>query len=220
MSCISPLVTNLFGIKIPSQTTLAVQPILNKTSSAMLTQPGEEDQSTKLFNYSLAAALREEEFAQWFSGFVDAEGNFQIFLDRIYVRVLFRIVLHIDDVQVLYKIKNNLGAGTVRINKDYCVYSISKQEELANILIPILDKHTLLTTKYLDYLDFKKIVKLIKELSTSRIQGNDLKLVKEIVNQMNSSRKIYDYSLIPSVEIKPYWLLGFIELAPWRNFWF
>jgi hypothetical protein len=135
---------------------------------------------------------------------VDAEGNFQIFFDRIYVRVLFRIVLHIDDVQVLYKIKNNLGAGTVRINKDYCVYSISKQEELANILIPILDKHTLLTTKYLDYLDFKKIVKLIKELSTSRIQGNDLKLVKEIVNQMNSSRKIYDYSLIPSVEIKPY----------------
>jgi hypothetical protein len=55
----------------------------------------------------------------------------------------------------------------------------------------------MLTTKYLDYLDFKKVVKLINELSTSRIQGNDLKLVKEIVNQMNSSRNIYDYSLIP-----------------------
>lgn len=198
MNYILPLVTNLYGINIPSQTTLATQPILNETSRV---GEGEVDQTTKLFNCSLVG---KEEFAQWFSGFVDAEGNFQVFFDRNYVRVLFRIVLHIDDVQVLYKIKNNLGAGTVRINKDYCVYSISKQEELANILIPILDKHTLLTTKYLDYLDFKKIVKLIKELSTSRIQGNDLKLVKEIINQMNSSHKIYDYSLIPSVEIKPY----------------
>lgn len=116
-----------------------------------------------------------------------------------------------DDVQILYKIKNYLGVGTVRISKDYCVYSIGKQEELANTLFPILDKYTMLTTKYLDYLDFKKVVKLINELSTSRIQGNDLKLVKEIVNQMNSGRNIYDYSLIPSLQIKPYWLLGFIE---------
>jgi hypothetical protein len=32
MNYILPLVTNLYGIKIPSQTTLATQPILNETS--------------------------------------------------------------------------------------------------------------------------------------------------------------------------------------------
>lgn len=155
--------------------------------------------------------LSKEEFAQWFSGFVDGEGNFQVFFDRSYVRVLFRIVLHIDDLQILYKIKDYLEVGTVRISKDHCVYSIGKQEELLNNLFPILDKYTLLTTKYIDYLDFKTVVKLLNVSSTSRVQGNDLIKVQKIISQMNSSRNVYDYSLIPSLQIKPYWLLGFIE---------
>lgn len=203
LNYILPLVTNLYGIKQPSQITLATHPLLNETS-----RKWEEDQHTELFTYP---SIEKEEFAQWFSGFVDAEGNFQVFFDRNYARVLFRIVLHKDDVQILYKIKNYLGVGTVRISKDHCVYSIGKQKDLVNTLFPILDKYTLLTTKYLDYLDFKKVVKLINELSTSRIQGNDLILVKEIINQMNSGRNFYDYSLIPSLQIKPYWLLGFVE---------
>lgn len=38
----------------------------------------------------------KEEFKQWLVGFIDAEGNFQVFMDRNYVRVMFRINLHID----------------------------------------------------------------------------------------------------------------------------
>jgi hypothetical protein len=45
-----------------------------------------------------------------------AEGNFQVFLDRHYLRVLFRINLHIDDIDVLYRVTDFLGVGTVRIN--------------------------------------------------------------------------------------------------------
>lgn len=91
MNNILPLVTNLYGIKRPSQTTLPTQPILNETRQSRVAlrcfaAEGEVDQTTKLFNYSL---VEKEEFAQWFSGFVDAEGNFQVFFDRIYVRVLF-----------------------------------------------------------------------------------------------------------------------------------
>ena len=93
---------------------------------------------------------------------------------------------------------------TVRISKYHCVYSIGKQEDLVNKLFPILDKYTLLTTKYLDYLDFKKVVKLLNVSLTSRIQGNDLKIVVEIVNQMNSGRNVYVYSLILSLQIRPY----------------
>ena len=125
--------------------------------------------------------------AEWLSGFVDAEGNFQVFFDRHYVRVLFRIVLHIDDIQILYLIKNNLSVGTVRTSGDHCVYSIGKVTDLINNLIPILDKHTLLTTKYFDYLDFKKVVNLLNVSSTSNIQGTELIKVKEILNQMNSA---------------------------------
>ena len=67
-----------------------------------------------------------------------------MFLDRHYVRVLFRIVLHVDDIQTLYKIRDFLGVGSVRTSKNSCIYSISKIQDLANILLPLLNKHTLL----------------------------------------------------------------------------
>jgi hypothetical protein len=53
-----------------------------------------------------------------------AEGNLQVFLDRHYLRVVLRINLHIDDIAVLYRIKEFLGVGTVRISQNSCVYSI------------------------------------------------------------------------------------------------
>jgi hypothetical protein len=31
------------------------------------------------------------------------------------------------------------------------------------------------------------------------------------MNNMNSSRIVYNYSLIPNLQVNPYWLLGFIE---------
>jgi hypothetical protein len=96
-----------------------------------------------------------------------AEGNFQVFLDRHYVRVLFRIVLHIDDIQILYTIKKFLGVGSVRVSGDHCIFSIGKQKDLVNNLFPILDEYTLLTTKYFDYLDFKKVVNLLDISSTA-----------------------------------------------------
>jgi hypothetical protein len=46
---------------------------------------------TGLFGINLSQLQNEnlykEQFEEWFSGFVDAEGTFQAFLDRHYVRV-------------------------------------------------------------------------------------------------------------------------------------
>lgn len=109
---------------------------------------------------------------------MDAEGKFKVNFNRHYVRVLFRIVLHIDDIQILYSIKNYLGVGSVRVRKNHCVYSIGKQKDLVNNLFPILNKYTLLTTKYFYYLDFKKVVNLLDVSSTTRIQGYDLIIIK------------------------------------------
>ena len=131
--------------------------------------------------------------------------------------MLFRIVLHVDDIQTLYKIRNYLGVGTVRTSPAgySCIYSIGKLQDLANILLPLLDKYTLLTTKYAggDYLDFKKVVNLLlrNKSSSSQTLESDITIVKDIITQMNSGRTIYNYSLIPSLTINPFWLLGFIE---------
>ena len=68
---------------------------------------------------------------------------------------MFRINLHIDDVEILYKIKEFLGVGKLVIGKSSAVYVINNTADLINVLFPILDQYKLLTIKYLDYQDFR-----------------------------------------------------------------
>jgi len=142
-----------------------------------------------------------KEFNEWFSGFVDAEGNFQVYLDRMYLRIKFRITLHIDDTEVLHTIQRRLGIGTIRLQEISSVYEISKLEDINLVLIPILESNTLRTTKYLDYLDFKSASLLLTSLSTTRLDDKDYLWARDLMTQMNSGRKVYDMSLIPNTSI-------------------
>ena len=47
--------------------------------------------------------MTTSQFSKWLTGFIDGEGNFQVYLDRHYLRVMFRIRLHKDDINVLQK---------------------------------------------------------------------------------------------------------------------
>ena len=165
-----------------------------------------------VLNHKLPSALDRNQFSSWLAGFIDGEGNFQVFLDRHYLREVFRINLHIDDIAILYQIKEFLGVGTVRINQNSCVYSIGNAGDLLTVLLPLLDRNLLYTTKWLDYLDFKSVVIYLSTASTTRLSEERLVWVKTIMQGMNSNRTHYDYSLIPSLEVvDPFWLLGFIE---------
>jgi hypothetical protein len=79
----------------------------------------------KMFNRKVPADMNRNQFSLWLSGFIDGEGNFQVFLDRNYLRAIFRIRLHIDDIAILYKIQEFLGAGKVSIHGSNCLFSIS-----------------------------------------------------------------------------------------------
>jgi hypothetical protein len=74
---------------------------------------------------------------------------------------MFRLPLHIDDVEILYKIKKFLNVGHIEIRKDSCVFIIRKTNDLMNVIIPLIEKNKLHTSKYLDFLDFKACVTLI-----------------------------------------------------------
>ena len=51
--------------------------------------------------------MDRSQFSSWLSGFIDGvaggQGNFQVFLDRYYLKVMFRLRLHKDDINVLKK---------------------------------------------------------------------------------------------------------------------
>lgn len=100
-------------------------------------------------------------FDSWFVGFSDAESSFSIVpkqdskgnINRF--TFMFVIGLHKDDYEALKYIQNKLKIGAVRIAKDECKYIVTKKEEISK-LISLFDTHNLNTSKYLDYLDFKK----------------------------------------------------------------
>lgn len=155
--------------------------------------------------------LNKEEFSRWLTGFIDGEGNFQVFMDRVYLRVMFRIRLHIDDIGALYNIKEFLGIGRIIKDGDSCVFIISNVNDLINVLFPLIDNYKLFTTKWLDYNDFKSVAMYLSKSNTTSLLGHPSLWAKAIISGMNSSRTVYNYSNIPLIEINPYWLLGFIE---------
>ena len=154
-------------------------------------------------------------FYQWFVGFSDAESNFSIVpklnkkghvINRF--GFMFVIRLHIDDKSALTKIQACLGIGKVSVYDNECKFSISRFEDI-EFLFTIFDIYKLNTTKYLDYLDFKKAFYLYKS-------RNDLvsdKLIYNILNlknNMNTKRTKFDLPF-NHIKITPYWLLGLIE---------
>jgi len=64
---------------------------------------------------------------------------------------LFVIELHKDDVEILNKICKTLDIGSVRIYDNYARFTVSKFEEIVNIIIPIFKEFPLQTTKHLDF---------------------------------------------------------------------
>jgi hypothetical protein len=155
--------------------------------------------------------MNKEQFSKFLSGFIDGEGNFQVYLNKEYLRVMFRIRLHVDDIPVLYTIHKFLGVGRVVMEGDSCLFVISDKESLLNVLFPILETNKLYTTKWLDYMDFKSVVLFLSTLNTTRLSPSELDWVNSIISNMNSQRKTYDYNLIPNFIVDPFWLLGFIE---------
>jgi hypothetical protein len=53
-------------------------------------------QHTQNGNFNDNMVNKNDEFLHWFSGFTDAEGNFLITIDRSYVKLRFKISLHIS----------------------------------------------------------------------------------------------------------------------------
>src|SRR2546423_13213742 len=66
---------------------------------------------------------QDNEFLQCFVGFCDAEGSFIINIrNKTEVHFMFQITLHIDDVAVLYTIREKLGIGVVHIRGKTCTF--------------------------------------------------------------------------------------------------
>ena len=179
----------------------------------------------KLFNVCYLFTLSKldnslTEFYQWFVGFSDAESSFSIhsILHSDGKRIsrfcfIFWIELHKDDLGVLEFIKSKLEIGNIRLFKDKCIFTVSDKQGVYK-LISIFEKYNLNTTKYLDYLDFKKAFVLYHERDKNLkvIKAEELKnKILDLKGNMNTKRSIFSMPTNHKILITKYWLLGFIE---------
>jgi hypothetical protein len=163
------------------------------------------------------------QFIEWFVGFTDAEGCFYIQPNKTKTsfQLVFHIELHIDDIDVLYKIVEILGVGRViKIKgRNSAKLYIYKFDDIIKVLIPIFQEFPLQTTKYLDFISFLEIA-LIKNLSSSskrslKISESDIMNIKKLKENMNSGRSIINKEqeelLKNKISLNVGWLIGFIE---------
>lgn len=156
--------------------------------------------------------MTDEEFSQWFAGFVDGEGYFYIVIPKnSVVGFRFGIHLHIDDLEVLEFIKRKLNSGNIfsSTSSSTASFELNSMKDITTNFIPLFDKFPLNGVKYLDYLAFKNAidVKNNAELSKPR----KLELIRELKNSMNTKRVNFKFPSNHTVRITPYWLLGLIE---------
>ena len=163
------------------------------------------------------------QFIEWFVGFTDAEGCFYIQPNntKTSFQLVFHIELHIDDIDVLYKIVEILGVGRViKIKgRNSAKLYIYKFDDIIKVLIPIFKEFPLQTTKYLDFISFLEIA-LIKYPSSSskrslKISESDIMNIKKLKENMNSGRSIINKEqeelLKNKISLNVGWLMGFIE---------
>nr|YP_009254039.1 hypothetical protein [Hypomyces aurantius]ANC62724.1 hypothetical protein [Hypomyces aurantius] len=177
---------------------------------------------TGFCNYSSEAMQRSEyenlnkvnindEFLHWFSGFTDAEGNFLITIDRNYVKLRFKIGLHIDDLKVLQIIQSNLNIGriTEENNRNRCSFIVEDASGI-NTICSIFNHYPLHTSKKLDFKDFYEAL-LIRN-KNKNLSDTHIERILSLKNNMNSKREIFTYDTTKSqIIINPNWFIGFIE---------
>lgn len=123
---------------------------------------------------------------------------------------MFKIALHIDDSDLLIYLSNKLGLGSIRYYKDECIFNITSKKEIA-ILINILDKFNLNTSKLLDYRDWIKAY-FIYFNRNSGITAEQIKDdILNLKNNMNTKRVDFNRPDNFPIIITKSWLFGFIE---------
>lgn len=166
----------------------------------------------------------------WITGFIDAESSFMVSIGKRSTYKLgwsveprFSICLHAKDLPLLYRIQSFFGVGTIKTasTRQVAYFSVSKLNDLVNVIIPYFINNPLLTKKKADFLLFKSVVELVSQgehltskglikivsIRASLSRGLSAVLTEGFPNILPGPRPLVGLTEIPD----PNWLTGFVE---------
>lgn len=183
---------------------------------------------------------KKENFEQWFVGLTEGDGSFIIVYTNGYWRFKYKLSLFKPNIQLLYFIKKQLNAGSIvkdgQSNFNMMKYHIQSHRTLKEVIFPLFDNHTFLTSKQFQYDRFKKCFDISENSNLSKEEKDkqirELLILKcprnykaSIWNQFKLNNNHSDYHStinesffleklqnldIHRIITKP-WLYGFIE---------
>ena len=168
--------------------------------------------------------INQDSFEQWLVGFTDGDGNFHISHQGTGISTKwtlgYKLTQSAYNLRILYHIKKNLGFGSVSKSskQSWGNFRITDRKVLNQVIFPIFDKYTLLTSKQFNYLRFKKAYDILENKNLTTVIKNKKieKLLSEKLPADYVSPAISHLSETSSYEeiasaISIYWLAGFTE---------
>jgi hypothetical protein len=132
--------------------------------------------------------------AEWITGFVDGEGGFHVAIARhdqmsMGYQVLpeFTVVQPEHEIKLLFALKKFFGCGQVVPNHgSRQAFRVRKVEHLRGRIIPFFEKHSLKTSKRIDFINFRRVVLLMQD--DAHLTKDGLAQIRSIQQKINRSR--------------------------------
>lgn len=136
--------------------------------------------------------------SHWISGFISAEGNFDVRIPSTNsklgyrVQLRFRISQHSRDFILMQKIVEYFGSGKIYkyAGKSAVSLSIVDFKDITNILVPFFNENPIIGIKLYDYLDWCKIHSLMLNRTHLTVEG--INSIRKIKSGMNTGRNFKD----------------------------
>ena len=195
-----------------------VKILLTRGQSAWVKSPSETKRSAFSSSHSFN---KKTDFCNWLVGFTDSDGTFYFSqTQKGYWTFSFQISQSSYNLRALYFIKSQLKVGKITVDavNNQAYYRVRDQKDLLKHIIPLFDKHFLLTRKYFQYECFKKALILNVDSTLSQRKKNEL--INEIRNKLKNIPTNYQSpawgKLLKSknnllVIMTKSWLVGFVE---------
>ena len=133
---------------------------------------------------------------EWVAGFCTGESNFFIAIQKSKTKsglsawLRFSISQHSRDLLLIESFVNYFGGGFVANYKKRPLseFFVAKIDLIVEQIIPFFDKHPILGSKHLNYLDFKSAAYIIKNKEHLNKDGAGLKRILQLKKRITSRR--------------------------------
>jgi len=183
-------------------------------------------------NIDFTKPRKNEKLKPWqVTGLVDAEGGFFLNISKtdkgligFNIKLEFKVTQKNHSEGILHEIKEFFSCGNVVIDNrktNTKKFQISALTDILNVILPHFDKYPCLTSKFINYKDWKKIA-LIMSMK-EHLTKTGMQKILNIWSNMNTKRSFEDKynfcirSLLMNInnnhflELSPYWVQAFLN---------